>query len=84
MATSFTWRRIRQRLRFQASFEYTGHKVLLDKQRYFLLEIMDARLGFWRMSATQGTGLKAIYIWVTPEAQGMVGIPQVEKIEQRA
>lgn len=47
-------------------------------------EIMDARLGFWRMSVTQGTFLKAIYIWVTPEVQGMVGIAQVEKIEQRA
>lgn len=35
------------------------------------------------MYATQATNLKAINTWVTPEAQGIVGIPQVEKIEER-
>lgn len=47
------------------------------------MKIENAKLGFEIMCVIQAINLKAISTWVTPEAQGRVGIPQVEKIEER-
>lgn len=55
--------------------------MIWDKQM-FRLEIGDVRLGFWRMTATQGTHSETINIWVTLEDGGMVDIPQAKKVAE--